>query len=64
MIEEPEMIHGAESSFDPRPRAEQEDVTELESLRLKERLMVNPHDPDALKFFSVLEQWKSSQQRT
>ena len=44
--------------------AEQEDVTELESLRLKERLLVNPNDPDALKFFSVLEEWKSSQERT
>jgi hypothetical protein len=33
--------------------AEQEDVTELEALRLKERLMVNPQDQDALRFFAV-----------
>lgn len=34
--------------------AEQEDVTELEALRMKERLMINPHDAVALGFFSVL----------
>lgn len=34
--------------------AEQEDVTELETLRLKQRLMVVPGDPEALRFFSVL----------
>ena len=43
--------------------AEQEDVTELESLRLKERLLINPHDPDALKFFSVLQEWKSARKK-
>ena len=43
--------------------AEQEDVTELETLRLKERLMVNPHDPDALKFFAVLKEWKSGRKK-
>ena len=44
--------------------AEQEDVTELESLRLKERLLVNPHDPDALKFFAVLAEWKAKRTRS
>ena len=43
--------------------AEQEDVTELETLRLKERLMNNPHDPDALKFFAVLKEWKSGRKK-
>ncbi len=38
--------------------AEQEDVTELETLRLKQRLLVNPNDPDAFKFFAVLKEWK------
>ena len=40
--------------------AEQEDVTELESLRLKQRLLVNPNDAEALSFFSVLNEWKSA----
>jgi len=40
--------------------AEQEDVTELETLRLKERLLVNPDDEVALRFFSVLKEWKVS----
>ena len=43
--------------------AEQEDVTELETLRLKERLMVNPHDPDALKFFALLKEWKDARKK-
>ena len=43
--------------------AEQEDVTELETLRLKERLLVNPHDPDALNFFAVLKEWKSGRKK-
>jgi hypothetical protein len=34
--------------------AEQEDVTELEALRLKQRLLANPNDLEALSFFSVL----------
>ena len=37
--------------------------SELETLRLKERLMVNPHDPDALKFFAVLKEWKSGRKK-
>ncbi len=40
--------------------AEQEDVTELETLRFKERLLVNPNDTVALQFFSVLKEWKVS----
>jgi PAS domain S-box-containing protein len=52
------------SIYGERPKpiyyvAEQEDVTELETLRLKERLLVNPNDPDALKFFAVLKEWKA-----
>ena len=43
--------------------AGQEDVTELETLRQKERLMVNPRDPDALKFFSVFQEWKSARKK-
>jgi len=43
--------------------AEQEDVTELEALRLKQRLLVNPNDPEALGFLSVLSEWKSSRKQ-
>ena len=43
--------------------AEQDDVTELETLRLKEQLMVNPQDPDALKFFAVLKEWKDARKK-
>ncbi len=39
--------------------AEQEDMTEFETLRLKERLLFNPHDLEALRFFSVLKGWKT-----
>ena len=39
--------------------AEQEDMTDLETLRLKQRLLANPGDPEALRFFSVLDEWKS-----
>jgi PAS domain S-box-containing protein len=42
--------------------AEQEDVTELELLRMKERLLVNPSDESALNFFSVLQDWQASRQ--
>jgi len=42
--------------------AEQEDVTELESLRMKERLAVNPNDESALGFFSVLQDWQCSRE--
>ena len=43
--------------------AEQEDVTEIEALRLKQRLLVNPSDPEALGFFSVLSEWKSTRRK-
>jgi len=43
--------------------AEQEDVTELEALRMKQRLLVNPDDAEALSFFSVLREWKSAKKR-
>jgi PAS domain S-box-containing protein len=42
--------------------AEQEDVTELETLRLKQRLMADPGDPEAVRFFSVLDEWKSKRE--
>lgn len=41
--------------------AEQEDVTELESLRLKQRLLFNPTDSEAIAFFAVLDEWHSKQ---
>ena len=40
--------------------AEQEDATEVETLRMKQQLMTNPHDPEAEKFFAVLDEYKSS----
>jgi len=40
--------------------AEQEDVTELEALRMQQRLFLNPNDTDARSFFSVLDEWKSA----
>ena len=43
--------------------AEQDDVTELETLRLKQRLLINPNDPDALKFFAVLKEWKDARKK-
>ena len=41
--------------------AEQEDVTEIESLRLKQRLLINPQDAEALKFFDILENHRTEQ---
>jgi PAS domain S-box-containing protein len=38
--------------------AEQEDVTELETLRLKQRLLANPQDPEAKQFFAVLQPFR------
>jgi PAS domain S-box-containing protein len=40
--------------------AEQEDVTELASLRHKQRLLIDPLDPEATRFFAVLKDWKAS----
>ncbi|MCF7675102.1 MAG: PAS domain S-box protein [Akkermansiaceae bacterium] len=39
--------------------AEQDDVTELETLRMKERLFVNANDETAVSFFEVLREWQS-----
>jgi PAS domain S-box-containing protein len=36
--------------------AEQEDVTELETYRMKEKLLADPHDPEAAQFFAVLKE--------
>jgi len=50
----------------PKPMyyvAEQKDVTELETLRLKQRLLVNPNDTEALSFFSVLDEWKAARKK-
>lgn len=38
--------------------AEQEDITELESLRMKQRLLLNPQDAEAAAFFGVLKDWR------
>jgi PAS domain S-box-containing protein len=40
--------------------AEQEDVTEIETLRMKQRLLVNPHDEKATAFFAILKEWKAT----
>ena len=42
---------------------EQEDATELETLRMKQRLLLNPLDPDANKFFAVLAEYKAARKR-
>ncbi len=56
------------SIYGERPKpiyyvAEQEDVTELETLRMKQRLLVDPHDRDALSFFAVLKEWKVARKK-
>lgn len=38
--------------------AEQEDVTEIEALRMRQALLGDPRDPVALDFFAVLEEFK------
>jgi two-component system, OmpR family, sensor kinase len=40
--------------------AEQEDVTELESLRMKQKLLTCPQDPEAARFFAVLKERKAA----
>jgi hypothetical protein len=42
--------------------AEQEDVTEMERPRMKQRLLVDPHDRDAQSFFAVLDEWKATRE--
>ena len=39
---------------------EAEDATELETLRMKQRLLLNPLDPDANKFFAVLAEYEAA----
>ena len=43
--------------------AEHEDVTAIESLRLKLRLLADPHDPEANEFFAVLNEYKEARQQ-
>lgn len=43
--------------------AEQEDVTEVEGLRLRQRLLSNPFDAEAVGFFAVLDEWKATKAR-
>jgi two-component system OmpR family sensor kinase len=38
--------------------AEQEDVTAIEALRMREKRMRNPNDPEALQFFAVLDEYR------
>jgi PAS domain S-box-containing protein len=40
--------------------AEQEDATEIESLRMRQRLLANPQDKDATAFFAVLKDWRAA----
>jgi PAS domain S-box-containing protein len=40
--------------------AEQEDATEFETLRMKQRLLLNPLDPNANKFFAVVAEDKAA----
>lgn len=39
--------------------AEQEDVTDVEKLRMKQRLLLNPHDEEANTFFMILKERKA-----
>ncbi len=43
--------------------AEQEDVTMVETLRMKQRLLVNPQDAEANAFFDVLHPYRSRARR-
>jgi hypothetical protein len=40
--------------------AEQEDATEMATLRMKHRLLMNPLDPDANRFFKVLTEYNGA----
>ena len=35
-------------------------VTQLEALRLKQKLLTDPLDPEAVRFFAVLKEWKAT----
>lgn len=43
--------------------AEQRDVTEVESLRLKQRLLADPNDSEALAFFAVLKEYRDARRK-
>ncbi len=43
--------------------AEQRDVTEVESLRLKQRLLIDPNDSEALDFFAVLKEYRDARRK-
>jgi PAS domain S-box-containing protein len=43
--------------------AEQEDATELETLRMKQRLLLNPLDSVANQFFAVLAEYKAARKQ-
>jgi len=43
--------------------AEQRDVTEIESLRLKQRLLADPNDSEALAFFAVLKEYRDARRK-
>jgi len=43
--------------------AEQRDVTEIESLRLKQRLLIDPNDSEALDFFAVLKEYRDARRK-
>jgi PAS domain S-box-containing protein len=43
--------------------AEQRDVTEVESLRLKQRLLADPNDAEALAFFAVLKEYRDARRK-
>lgn len=43
--------------------AEQEDITELEQLRMRQRLLTNPHDPEAGQFFAVCAEFQAKRER-
>lgn len=38
-------------------------ITELEGLRMKQRLLINPNDAEALAFFAVLDEWNDRSQQ-
>jgi hypothetical protein len=59
-----EVVHGQTWNYRKNGKplycvAEQEAVTDLESLRMKQRLMINPQDDEALQFFQILKDWKN-----
>jgi len=43
--------------------AEQEDVTEIETFRMKAKLLANPSDPEAARFFAVLDEYQTARKR-